>query len=835
MESSLASIQALVDQIKQEMFSTSNFYSFVSPSAYDTAWIAMVPHTQQSGCPMFKGYLDWVLNNQKEEGFWGEVGNDGLPTIDSLPTTLACMVALKTWGVGQKNIKKGLEFIHANSKMLLKLKGCHLPRWFAIVFPAMVELAQAAGLEVVFPIEIERVISNISFQRQQILETEELVDKYHYPPLLSYLEALPPSYVIHSEDIVMNLSEDGSLFQSPSATAHAFLATRNQKCMDYIESLVQRCPNGVPPMYPVDEELISLCMVNQIQRLGLAEHFTKEIEEILERIYRTYKNQELEVTKVNLVPAKIFKDSLAFRLLRMHGYDVTPRSFCWFLYQEDIMVHMEQNSEYFASVLYNVYRATDLMFSGEFELQQARLFSSKLLEKVLTLKNENDNLAILPNFHRVIEHELGLPWIARLDHLDHRMWIEVNKVDTLWIGKACFYRLSCMHNDKLMQLAVENYEFRRSIYRNELDELKRWSKEWGLGDMGFGREKTTYCYFAVASSTSLPHNSVARMIVAKSAILVTVADDFFDMEGSLNDLQNLTLAVQRWDGKGLSGHGKIIFCALDNFVSDIAAKHLHQKGSDIMENLQDMWRETFVSWMTETMWSKSGYLPSMDEYIETGMTSIATNVIALPASCFLNPSLPNYKLKPTQYETITELLMASARLLNDIQSYQKEIAVGKKNLVMLYLNENPQADMENSIAYVKEMLDEKKKELLKHALIDGFNDLPKPCKHFHLSCLKVFQMFFNSNNIYDSTADLLHDIKKAIYSPLEYQIPKPLKPLRPWPTKHNNESSKVQACFIKTFKYQGTKKFIGQQFTRTNSRMGCEKVIVPPKFNLCFI
>ncbi|THG16576.1 hypothetical protein TEA_017357 [Camellia sinensis var. sinensis] len=737
MESSLASIQALVDQIKQEMFSTSNFYSFVSPSAYDTAWIAMVPHIQQSGCPMFKGYLDWVLNNQKEEGFWGEVGNDGLPTIDSLPTTLACMVALKTWGVGQNNIKKGLEFIHANSKMLLKLKGCHLPRWFAIVFPAMVELAQAAGLEVVFPIEIERVISNISFQRQQILETEELVDKYHYPPLLSYLEALPPSYVIHSEDIVMNLSEDGSLFQSPSATAHAFLATRNQKCMDYIESLVQRCPNGVPPMYPVDAELISLCMVNQIQRLGLAEHFTKEIEEILEHIYWTYKNQELEVTKVNLVPAKIFKDSLAFRLLRMHGYDVTPRSFCWFLYQEDIMVHMEQNSEYFASALYNVNRATDLMFSGEFELEQARLFSSKLLEKVLALKNETDNLAILPNFHRVIEHELGLPWIARLDHLDHRMWIEENKVDTLWIGKACFYRLSCKHNDKLMQLAVENYEFRQSIYRNELDELKRWSKEWGLSDMGFGREKTTYCYFAVASSTSLPHNSIARMIVAKSAILVTVADDFFDMEGSLNDLQNLTLAVQRWDGKGLSGHGKIIFCALDNFVSDIAAKHLHQKGSDIMENLQDM----------------------------------------------------------------------------------KEIAVGKKNLVMLYLNENPLADMEKSIAYVKEMLDEKKKELLKHALIDGFNDLPKPCKHFHLSCLKVFQMFFNSNNVYDSTADLLHDIKKAIYIPLEYQIPKPLKPLRPLPTKHNNESSKVQACFIKTFKYQGTKKFIGQQFTRTNSRI----------------
>ena len=129
MESSLAPIQALVNQIKQEMLSsTFNPYSFFNPSAYDTSWLAMIPHPKQDsfpkfkGCldwvlnnqkkeedsfPKFKGCLDWVLNNQKEEGYWGETGTDGLPTIDSLPATLACMMALKTWGVGQKNLKKG--------------------------------------------------------------------------------------------------------------------------------------------------------------------------------------------------------------------------------------------------------------------------------------------------------------------------------------------------------------------------------------------------------------------------------------------------------------------------------------------------------------------------------------------------------------------------------------------------------------------------------------------------------------------------------------------------------------------------------------------------------
>ena len=32
----------------------------------------------------------------------------------------------------------------------------------------------------------------------------------------------------------------------------------------------------------------------------------------------------------------------------------------------------------------NVYRATDLMFSGEYELQEARSFSKKLLDKTVS-------------------------------------------------------------------------------------------------------------------------------------------------------------------------------------------------------------------------------------------------------------------------------------------------------------------------------------------------------------------------------------------------------------------------------------------------------------------
>ncbi|KAI9198513.1 hypothetical protein LWI28_017222 [Acer negundo] len=676
MQISNSSLLALVEEIKKEMFMDINddLYSFVSPSAYDTAWLAMVPDSHQPFEPMFKDCLNWVLNNQREQGFWGDCcDGHGRPTIESLPATLACLIVLRRWKSGKPQVEKGLAYVNANVEKLLEENYGRFPRWFAIVFPAMVELARIVGLEILFPNTSLGAMNEIFFQKQQIIETEELVDKHHYPPLLSYLEALP-FYDINGEDIVKNLSDDGSLFQSPSATARAFMATGNEKCLAHLQSLVQRCANGVPPRYPVDEDLIKLCIVNQLQRLGLAEHFMKEIEEVLAQVYR-------------------------------------------------------------------------------------------------------------------------------------------------------------------------------------------WSKDWGLSYMGFGREKTTYCYFATAASATLPPNSDVRLIIAKSAILITVADDFFDERGSLVELKNLTNAVKRWDDKGLEGHSKTIFDALNNLVKEVADKHLQlQEGScDITSDLKDIWYETFDSWLTEAKRCKSGSIPTMDEYLETGMTSIAAHTLVLIGSCFLNPSLPIHKLRPPQYETITKLLMLLSRLWNDTQSYQKELVDGKTNLVLLHKRENPGADIEDSIGYVREILATKEKELLEHALMDGSgSDLPRASKHLHLSCSKVFRMFFDSSNRYDSNTEMIQDIQKAIYLPLgvEPKLNNPIvvshdhdhhDPIIPVLDHHSRSSKKehhqtrtVNACHFNwsSFKNYQTRKisFVAQRSPLSiSSNNGYKNMVLPPKFRISFV
>ncbi|TKY59317.1 (E,E)-geranyllinalool synthase [Spatholobus suberectus] len=636
-------------------------------------------------------------------------------------------------------IDRGLAFIEANTEKLLKDIDKYVPRWFTILFPAMIELSESVDLEIVFPDAVTGTVSSIFCNRQNLLDKEELVGKHYcFPPLLSYLEALPPSYTVSEEDICSNLGGDGSLFQSPSATAKAFMATGKIECLAYLQSVIQRCPNGVPQTYPMDEDLIKLCMVNQLQRLGLAEHFVEEIEEILARVYRNYVEQEGWIKPTNTVAVQLHKDSLAFQLLRIHGYRVSPSlSFRWFLDNEEIKARVEKQPEFFSTTMLYTYRASSLMFCGECELEEVKSFSRNLLEKSLIANNGEPHVK-LSQLQKMVERELNIPWLARLDHLDHRTWIEENEANLLWIGKTSYDRISLFHNTDLLKLAMQNYEFRQSVYKNELEELNRWSQNNGLTNMGFGREKTTYCYYAIAAATSYPHDSYIRNFVAKNAILITVVDDFFDMEGSLSELEGLTDAVKRWDCRGLKSHSKVIFDALDNLVNEAAREYLKQGGiHDIKISLQDL----------------------------------------------------------------------------------KEIDEGKLNFLLLNLTRNQHFVMEDSIAFVKDIIDKKKKEFLQHALVDGQSDLPKPSKMLHLTCLKVFEMFYGSSNGFDSDSKLLEDINKALYLPLSRKVrtPKILSLHSRLKIKHN---SMQKPQFIWSFKHKSCISFSVPQVSPPALRNG---------------
>jgi hypothetical protein len=77
----------------------------ISVSPYDTAWVALVPALDGSGGPQFPKSLQWIIDNQLPDGNWGEP--DLLLGFDRACNTLACVIALKTWGCGAENVERG--------------------------------------------------------------------------------------------------------------------------------------------------------------------------------------------------------------------------------------------------------------------------------------------------------------------------------------------------------------------------------------------------------------------------------------------------------------------------------------------------------------------------------------------------------------------------------------------------------------------------------------------------------------------------------------------------------------------------------------------------------
>lgn len=79
----------------------------LSISSYDTAWVAMITSPASPHSPLFPQCLNWLLANQHSDGSWGLPDRHPLLMNDALLSTLACILALKQWGVGEDQINRG--------------------------------------------------------------------------------------------------------------------------------------------------------------------------------------------------------------------------------------------------------------------------------------------------------------------------------------------------------------------------------------------------------------------------------------------------------------------------------------------------------------------------------------------------------------------------------------------------------------------------------------------------------------------------------------------------------------------------------------------------------
>ncbi|KAM2057932.1 hypothetical protein ACFX16_030568 [Malus domestica] len=703
----------------------------LSVSSYDTAWVAMVP-SPNSQDPFFPECVNWLLCNQLHDGSWGHPNFHPLLRKDALLSTLACILALKQWSVGEELINNGLRFIESNISSATD-EVQQSPLGFDIIFPSLIQ--SAMNLDINLPLG-ESTLASIFHMRDFELQRGNGSNSEGWRAFLAYISE--GNAELQDWQTVMKYQrKNGSLFNSPSTTAAAFTHTKNADCLQYLRRLLDKFGNAVPTIYPLDK-YARLSMVSSLESLGIDRHFREEIRSVIDETYRLWLQGDEE----------IFSDAatcaMAFRLLRVNGYDISADPLVKF--SEDCFFNSYGGYLKDVSAALELFRASEIIIHpDESILEKQNYWTSHFL------KEELSNMLIQPhrpNKHIALEvdHALKSPYHANLGRLSTKRAIKHYNTDGTRILKSSYSSLNIGHED-FLELAVEDYNICQSIHRKEFNHLERWVVEHRLDKLKFARQKQAYCYLSAAADLFPPELSDARMSWAKNAFLTTVVDDFFDIDGSEEELINLIQLVEKWDLDAsvdcCSKHVEIIFSALRDTISEIGVKAFNLQGRNVTTDVIKIWLDCLNSMLKEAEWSRNKSVPTMDEYMANAGTSFALGPIVLPALYFVGPKLSEEVVGNSELQYLFTLMSTCGRLLNDVQSFKRELAEGKLNAVSLAtIHGGGNVSEEDAINDIKNVITSETRELLRVVLLEKGSAVPRACKDLFWNLNKVMHLFY---------------------------------------------------------------------------------------------
>ncbi|CAM0902673.1 unnamed protein product [Alopecurus aequalis] len=728
-----------------------------SPSPYDTAWVAMVPLQVTPQAPCFPQCVEWILQNQHHDGSWGLNEHDLSINKCSLLSTLACIIALKKWNVGPEHIRRGEHFISTNFSIVMD-EQISAPVGFNVTFSGMISQAIAMGLE--FPMKQDYLDGTLHIRQMELKRFAE-DNSYGREAYMAYIvEGL--GYMLDWSKIMKFQRKNGSLYNSPSATAAALIYNYDDKALQYLNLLVSKYGSSVPTMFPI-RIYVHLSMVDSLERTGISHHFSTEIKSILDMTYSLWLERDDEIM------LDVATCAMAFRILRMNGYDVSS----------DDLSHIVEASDFHSSLqgylndtksLLELYKASIVSISKEERiLDSIGHWSSRLLREKMC-SNEVHKVSILEE----VEYALKFPFYATMERLDHRRNIEKFKARGYHMLKTSYFPLA---NEDHLALAVEDFTLSQFIYQNELVHIESWVKENMIDRLKFARQKQAYCYLSACATIIAPELSDARISFAKTSVLITIVGDFFDVAGSKEELENLVALVEKWDGyhdlQFYSGSVKILFFVIYNTMNQLGERASALQNRDVRNHMIELWIETLRSMSTEAEWVRSQYMPTTSEYMTNANLSYGLGPIIPTSLYFVGQELSESVVKDQEYTELLRLMNICCRLLNDIQGYEREGSQGKVNSVsLLVLHSGGFMSSEAAKKTIEEHIASCRKDLLRLVLKED-SVVPRPCKELFWKMCKVNHLFYSQTDGYSSHKEMVGAVNAVIYEPLKLQTSDP--------------------------------------------------------------
>ncbi|XP_047326081.1 ent-copalyl diphosphate synthase 1-like [Impatiens glandulifera] len=568
----------------------------ISVSAYDTAWVALVENIDgNGGGPQFPSSLQWIVDHQLNDGSWGD--RLIFELHDRMLNTLACVVAMKHWNIHPNKCEQGMMFIRENINKLAEENAEHMPIGFEVAFPSLIELARNVGIEV----------SNDSPFLQEIYSRRNLKlkripkDIMHQVPttLLYSLEGMSD---LNWEKLLKLQSQDGSFLFSPASTAFALSQTKDSNCLAYLQRIVSKFNGAVPISYPLDL-FERIWMTDRLERLGISRYFQAEIKQCLEYVHRYWTKDGICWARNSKVQ-DIDDTAMGFRVLRLHGHDVSSDVFKSFENDGEFYCFVGQSTQAVTGML-NLYRASQVVFPGEHLLEDAKKFSLKFLTEKQAANQIFDKWIITKDLPAEVKYALDVPWYASLPRLETRFYLEhYGGENDVWIGKT-LYRMPLVNNNLYLELANLDYNNCQALHRLEWDIIQKWSIENNLSQYGMSKKGILKAYYLAAASIFEPERSIERLAWAKTTILIETIVGFFDEQGISNDI--VRDFIEEFQARTSSQHINDIRTQTEGLVvtlvqtlNQISMDALLDHGRDIQHQLQNYW----VTWMMT--WKEGG-------------------------------------------------------------------------------------------------------------------------------------------------------------------------------------------------------------------------------------
>lgn len=197
----------------------------IASTAYDTAWVAAVPHPQERRDPRFPSALDWVAAQQLPDGSWGSA----IPFVhDRMLCTLAALIPLARFGRREQDrlqVQRGERYLWQHAHVLHTMP-CELVG-FELLLPTLAQLAADAG------VQVPPYLDGFAAERERKLAL--LPDHLIYSPYVTVVHSLEFLGTRGDPQRLLGVrAANGSIGNSPAATAYLLHHLDDPQAVDYL-------------------------------------------------------------------------------------------------------------------------------------------------------------------------------------------------------------------------------------------------------------------------------------------------------------------------------------------------------------------------------------------------------------------------------------------------------------------------------------------------------------------------------------------------------------------------------------------------------------------------